>query len=97
LFGLQVTGGSALGIVSTGTDTLMSTTVQPSLAGGGYSGAALSGQQNGMNGATNGPQPEQGNQQAPPKKSSAGVLSGPAGKFMACMAGVLGLLMPAML
>lgn len=97
LLGVQVTGGSALGIVSTGTDTLMSTTVQPSLAGGGYSGAALSGQQNGMNGAMNGPQPEQGNQQAPPKKSSTGVLSGPAGKLMACMAGVLGLLLPAML
>lgn len=80
----------------------MSTTVQPSLAGGGYSGAALPGQQNGMNGGLNGalnPQAESGNQQnQPAKKSSAeSVLSGSAGKIMACMAGVLGLLLPAVL
>jgi hypothetical protein len=97
-----VTGGSALGIVSTGSDTLMATTVQPSLAGGGYSGAGLpAGQQAGLNGAPlNGgvlnPQAESGNPQDPPKaKSSAGAVL--AGKLTACMAGVLGLLLPALL
>jgi hypothetical protein len=99
-FGLhpQVTGGSALGIISTGTDTLMATTVQPSLAGGGYSGAALPGQQNGMNGglgAMNGPQAESAKQEPAKARSSAGaVLASPAGKIVA---GVLGLLLPAML
>lgn len=94
----QVTGGSALGIVSTGTDTLMATTVQPSLAGGGYSGAALPGQQDGMNGglgAMTGPQAESAKQEPAKAKSSAGaVLSSPAGKIVA---GVLGLLFAAML
>lgn len=96
-----MTGGSALGIVSTGSDTLMATTVQPSLAGGGYSGAGLpAGQQVGVNGALNGgalnPQAESGNPQEPAKpKSSAGAVL--AGKVTACMAGVLGLLLPALL
>jgi hypothetical protein len=99
-FGLhsQVTGGSALGIVSTGTDTLMATTVQPSLAGGSYSGAAFPGQQNAMNGglsAMNGPQAESAKQEPAKARSSAGsVLASPAGKIVA---GVLGLLLPAML
>lgn len=92
----QVTGGSALGIVSTGTDSLMASSVQPSLAGGGYSGAALPGQQNGMNGMAMGPQPEAGNQDAP-KKSGAAMLGGRAGQAVACVAGVLGLVLPALL
>lgn len=95
----QVTGGSALGIVSTGSDTLMATTVQPSLAGGGYSGAGM-GQEVGVNGGLNGgalnPQAESVNPQEPatPKSSAGAVL---AGKVTACMAGVLGLLLPALL
>jgi hypothetical protein len=89
-----------MGIVSTGTDSLMSTTVQPALAGTGFGGNGMPGQQNGMNGAMNrlpGPQAESGNQegQGQKKKSSAGsVLSS---TFMACMAGFMGLLLPALL
>lgn len=89
-----------MGIVSTGTDSLMSTTVQPALAGVGFGGSGVPGQQNGMNGAMNrlpGPQAESGNQegQGQKKKSSAGSVLGST--FMACMAGFVGLLLPALL
>lgn len=89
---VQVTGGSALGIVSAGTDSLMATTVQgPAVAGGGYSGAALPGQQNGVMG----PQAESGNQQPPAKKSSAE--TGASSTVVKVTAGLAGLLLPALL
>jgi len=88
----QVTGGSALGIVSTGTDSLMATTVTgPAVAGGGYSGAALPGQQNGVMG----PQAESGNQQPAAKKSSAETRA--SSTVVKMMAGLTGLLLPALL
>lgn len=88
----NVTGGSALGIVSTGTDSLMATTVTgPAVAGGGYSGAALPGQQNGVMG----PQAESGNQQPAAKKSSAETRA--SSTVVKMMAGLTGLLLPALL
>jgi hypothetical protein len=89
-----------MGIVSTGTDSLMSTTVQPGLAGVGVGGAGVPGQQTGATSRLPGPQAESGNQDRDQdrqqrRRNSAGSVLGST--FMACMAGVLGLLMPALL
>lgn len=97
----NVTAGSALGIMSSGTDSLMSTSVNPSaqaggaLAGGGYSGAGmLPGQQNGQlfMGSS-----DTKKEAAPAAKSSASAVGGSASaKLIAAAAAVLAMMLPAL-
>lgn len=98
--GQQVTGGSALGITSRGTDSLMSSTVQPGLAGAGFAGSAQPpGQQNGYGGVMGGlgsepPKNPQGGQQ---KSAAVAVAASPLRTLLASMVVLVATLLPAML
>jgi hypothetical protein len=98
---LQVTGGTAFGVISQGSDSLMGTAAAAQAGSGGYTGAALPGMSTGAMGGgvtgRRGASDDASGTGGRPSRQRSSAAAAAVGKLAAGAAGVLALLVPAVL